>query len=183
MLSVDEMAEAARKITGQEELGRSPSEMLHEDKCAVDDQSVGELVPELVREARKAEINDFRSMEVFDQLSLHMCWDVTGCDSISVRWVDTNKGDSQCTSYRSSLVVSGAQHVRQARVVRCDSAGRDVAHHAEPARERPEGQVDIRDVSRAYLFAPAVRAVYVQLPAEDRCPGDQGPAGRLTMSM
>ena len=28
------------------------------------------------------------------------------------------------------------------------------------------------DVARAYFYAPVVGAVYVQLPAEDRCLGD-----------
>ena len=35
MLSIDEMAEAARKINGQEELGPSLSEMLHEEEFAM----------------------------------------------------------------------------------------------------------------------------------------------------
>ena len=39
------------------------------------------------------------------------------------------------------------------------------------------------DVSRAYLYAPAVRAVYVRLPAEDERPEDKGMVGKLKMSM
>ena len=56
MMSIDKMAAAARRATGQEESGRSPSEILHEDDYAMDDQSGGELDPKLVREARKSEI-------------------------------------------------------------------------------------------------------------------------------
>ena len=67
------MAEAARKITGQEELGRNPSEMIHEDEYAEDDQSRGELIPELVKDARKAEIDYVRSMEVYDKVSIPEC--------------------------------------------------------------------------------------------------------------
>ena len=38
-------------------------------------------------------------------------------------------------------------------------------------------------VSRAYFYGPVVRAVYVQLPAADRCQGDAGLVGRLKMRM
>ena len=39
------------------------------------------------------------------------------------------------------------------------------------------------DVSRAYFYAPAVRPVFVKLPAEDTNPGDEGMVGELCMSM
>ena len=39
------------------------------------------------------------------------------------------------------------------------------------------------DVSRAYFYAKVVRAVYVQLPEEDREEGDQERCGKLLMSM
>ena len=39
------------------------------------------------------------------------------------------------------------------------------------------------DVSRAYFYAPAVRPVDVQLPDEDRGPGDEGMCGKLRVSM
>ena len=39
------------------------------------------------------------------------------------------------------------------------------------------------DVSMAYCYAKAVRAVNVQLPDEDREEGHQGRCGKLLMSM
>ena len=39
------------------------------------------------------------------------------------------------------------------------------------------------DVRRAYFYAPAQRAVYIQIPAEDREPGDEGMVGRLNLSL
>ena len=39
------------------------------------------------------------------------------------------------------------------------------------------------DASRAYLYAKAVRPVYVNLPEEDIEPGDEDKCGRLKMSM
>ena len=39
------------------------------------------------------------------------------------------------------------------------------------------------DVSRAYFYAPASRAVYVDLPEEDPEPGDEDMCGRFDVSM
>ena len=39
------------------------------------------------------------------------------------------------------------------------------------------------DVSRAYVYAKAVRPVYVQLPEEDMAEGDESRCGKLMMSM
>ena len=56
------MKEAAKNIIGHGGEGRSPSDMFHGDAYAEDDQSGSELLPKLVKEARKAEIEYFRSM-------------------------------------------------------------------------------------------------------------------------
>ena len=37
-------------------------------------------------------------------MPLSRCWEVTGQDSIAVRWVDVNKGDTAHPDYRSRLV-------------------------------------------------------------------------------
>ena len=39
------------------------------------------------------------------------------------------------------------------------------------------------DVKRAYFYAPAQRAVYVEIPAEDRENRDEDRAGRLNLSL
>ena len=183
IMSIDEMAEAARKVTGQEELGRSPSEMLHEDEYAEDDQSGGELIPELVKEARKSEIDYFRSMEVYDKFAIQECLDVTGCDPISVRWVDINKGDSLCPNYRSRLVAREFNTSDKPEWYAATPPGETLRIMLSKLASDRKSKLMYADVSRAYFYAPAVRAVYVQLPAEDRCPGDEGLVGRLKMSM
>ena len=38
------------------------------------------------------------------------------------------------------------------------------------------------DVVRAYFYEPATRAVYIQIPAEDRLPGDEGFVAKLNLS-
>ena len=41
----------------------------------------------------------------------------------------------------------------------------------------------INDIRRAYFYAKAKRAVYVELPAEDCEPGDENMCGELLYSM
>ena len=99
-MSVEEMSDAVENITGKS----GPAEELHEEDFAVDDQSGGELIPKLVREARQSEIAYFKDMQVYTKVPIEECWEVTGADPISTRWVDINKGDSLCPNYRSRLV-------------------------------------------------------------------------------
>ena len=66
----------------------------YEDEYAYDDQSGEVLDPSLVKKARREEMDYFRSMRVYDQVSIDECKKVTGAAPIAVRWVDLNKGDS-----------------------------------------------------------------------------------------
>ena len=59
-----------------------------------------------------------------------------------------------------------------------------VASYAGICGERsPRRGLMIADVSRAYFNAPARRAIYVEIPAEDQEPGDEDKCGRLLASM
>ena len=39
------------------------------------------------------------------------------------------------------------------------------------------------DVARAYFYAPATRAIYIQIPAEDKLAGDEGFVAKLNFSV
>jgi hypothetical protein len=39
------------------------------------------------------------------------------------------------------------------------------------------------DVSREYFYAESIRPVFIELPKEDRLPGDEGLVGRLNLSL
>ena len=87
-----------------------PSRDLHEDNetmpdgtVACDDQSGVWFKPELMAKARREEIAYFKEMEVYRQVPLSKCWEVTGQDPIALRWVDINKGDTAHPNYRSRL--------------------------------------------------------------------------------
>ena len=84
-MSVDEMTAVAMKITGVISPGRNAADVPHEDECAVDDQSGGQLKLELAKAARRAEIDYFRSMGVDEKVPIKECWEVTSAGPISVR--------------------------------------------------------------------------------------------------
>ena len=60
--------------------------------------------PELVKEARKAEMEYFRKMGVYTKVSKKRCYDVTERAPVGVRWVDINKQDDASPLCRSRLV-------------------------------------------------------------------------------
>ena len=105
---------------------------------------------------------------------------------ITTKLSDHNKGDVTAPNYRARLV---------GREVAYDK--RDDLYAATPPLEslkavlalcasRQEGSRPSRvmalDVVRVYFYAPATRAVYIQIPPEDRLPGDEGFVAKLNLS-
>ena len=170
--------------------GDDPSGELHEKDPdfeewaeATDDISGEELNPAMVRLARKEEIKYFKDMKVYKKVPLSECLAATGKQPIGVRWVDINKGDVSNPNYRSRLV---------AREFKVDDKPEWYA--ATPPSEclkllisklasDRQFKMMYADVSRAYFYARAARAVYVKLPDEDLEEGDEGMCGMLNVSM
>ena len=152
-----------------------------------DDVSGGDLDKELVREARKIDMEFFHKMTVYEYRSVNECWKVIGKGPIGTRWVDTNKGDNDNPDVRSRLV---AQEVNTC-------AGDDLYAATPPiealkvllriAAERRFKKrnmtIIFADVRRAYFNAKATRDVYVKLPKEDPNSGDSNICGNLRLSM
>ena len=155
----------------------------------VDDLTGLPLPPELCRAARKKEIDYFRSKGVWDIRSINEARRVMGRSPISVRWVETNKGDDQTPNIRSRLV---AREIR--------TAGQDSIFAPTPPLESlrmilkmattdfgngwkvcrdPDSeqrtQVLMVDISRAYFNAKTNDndPIYVQLPPEAGCESEQ----------
>lgn len=63
------------------------------------------LDPIKVRQARRAEMEFLKKMQVHKKVPKQTCRDVTGRGPIKVRWVDTNKQGEANPKYRSRLVV------------------------------------------------------------------------------
>ena len=70
---------------------------------AFDDVTGQALDPALMVQARKDEIEYFRSMGVYEKVDVQECWNVLGKAPIGVHWVDINKGESGKPNYRSRL--------------------------------------------------------------------------------
>ena len=69
-----------------------------------DDVSGKELGSELVKAARKEEIDVVRKMAVWTKVPKSQCLAETGRQPVGTRWVDTNKGDDSKPKNRSRIV-------------------------------------------------------------------------------
>ena len=70
-----------------------------------DDVNGGWLEPEFVQKARKEELDWVKKQGVYTVVDENTCWKETGKAPITLKWVDTNKGDDEKKNYRSRLVV------------------------------------------------------------------------------
>ena len=69
------------------------------------DDLTGQLLPpDLVRAARKLELEYFDGKVVWEKRPIAEARRVTGKPPVTVRWVDVNKGDNMNPNVRSSLV-------------------------------------------------------------------------------
>jgi len=71
---------------------------------AYDDVSGSKLKPEMVKKARKEEIEYIKKLGVYRKVPISKCLQQTGKKPIQVRWIDVNKGDEKNPVYRSRLV-------------------------------------------------------------------------------
>ena len=62
------------------------------------------LPPDKVNAARSEEVGFMKERNIWTLKPIQECWDKTGKPPVSVRWVDTNKGDQKCIIMRSRLV-------------------------------------------------------------------------------
>ena len=74
------------------------------DRDIIDDMSGEVLDKELIREARKEEINECRKHRVWKKVPVEKCWELTGKAPIKTKWVYVNKGDKIHPVYRARFV-------------------------------------------------------------------------------
>ena len=74
------------------------------DEKFVDDLTGQPLDPVLCREARKKEMEFVKDKGLWVKRSISECWKRTGRPPVTVRWVETNKGDDVNPNIRSRLV-------------------------------------------------------------------------------
>ena len=92
---------------------------------------------------------------------------------ISVKWLDTNKGDRLNPNHRSRLVGreynQGKDDTLYASTPPLEALRLIVSHAASVDPERPgeRRELMVNDVRRAYFYARQRRHVFIELPAED----------------
>ncbi len=142
------------------------------------------LRAELVRAARKLEMEYFETKGVWEKRPRSEALAKTGRAPITIRWIDTNKGDDDRPNYRSRLV---AREIRRAgedpifaptppleslRTIISLAATnvRGAKPHVRDPKSEHRTQVSFIDISRAYFCAATDPddPAYVELPAEDK---------------
>ena len=144
------------------------------------------LRPELVREARIVEMQEFAKHRVYVKVPVQECWDLTGKPPIGTRWVDINRGDEVRPEYRSRLVAQEVKKDKREDLFAATpplEAKKILLSVFSSSETDPLGNplaLDFIDVSKAYYHAEAIRNLFVKLP-----PGDEEPGmcGRLRKAM
>ena len=151
-----------------------------------DDLSGSALDKDLMIEARRLEMEFFRRMGVYTKVHRSEVAKA-GAKTITTRWVDTNKGDLVSPNYRARLVgremktdnrldlFAGTPPLEALKMV--------LSKCASNQRGRQPYRVMTIDVKRTYFYAAAKRSVFIEIPAEDRVPGDENMVGRLNLSL
>ena len=141
------------------------------------------LEPTLVTAARKLEMEYFESKQVWERRPRAEALAKTGKAPISVRWIDTNKGDDETPNYRSRLVareirrrgenpifaptppLESLRTVVSLAATNVKGMPQHIRDHKSPRRT----QLPFIDISRAYFCAATdpEDPTYVELPAED----------------
>ena len=158
---------------------------LYEDFEFIDDVSYKCLDKELAIEARRLEIDFFRTMKVYKKVPRHRA---AGKKIITTRWIDINKGDSKSPNYRARLV--GRELKLKDRRLDLFAATppleslRLLCSLCASNQYRPDPYRIISvDVRRAYFYAEAKREVFIEIPLEDWEPGDEHNVAQLNLSL
>ena len=196
----DSRAKAPRAPCFGRTLGEEDVLSIHQrDDRFVDDLTGLPLPPELCKAARQKEIDYFKSKGVWEIRSINEARQRMGRGPISVRWVETNKGDDVNPNIRSRLVAreirtSGQEAIfapapplESLRMV-LSYAATELTGTACPAPVRDDTsgermQISLIDISRAYFNARTKdeEPIYVQFPAE--FPAPAGSCGLLRRHM
>ena len=138
----------------------------------------GRLVKSKVINARKLEMDYIKRLGVYEKVPRAQAGK---SKIISVRWIDTNKGDDASPDYRSRLV---AREIKRDKRLDLFVATPPIETLklllAKLAGSMGRKRAAVIDIKRAYFHAPSTRDVYVELPPED---AEKGMIGKLKLSL
>lgn len=160
--------------------GPSPHETFLEEGVYIDDVRGSILDPERVKQARREEIDWCCGMGVWE-LVPRAEMEAEGARPVSLRWVDTDKGDASRPNYRSRLCVreikkamrksdvppasdlfSGMPPLESVKML----LSLFVAHNQEETKGART--LAMYDISRAHFHGVPVRRLFIELPEEER---------------
>ena len=151
---------------------------------AWDDVSGAQLDPKEVRRARMEEIEYIHKIYFYTKVFISQCHQRTNKGSISVRWIDINKGDVERPNYRSRLVAREINTYKRDDLFAATLPLEAMKLILSMAASNTLGKVlMVNDASSTFFHARATREVYVQLPEEDHKPDGEKLCGRLNYSM
>jgi hypothetical protein len=146
----------------------------------IDDVRGGILDAEKVRAARREEVSWCRKMGVWVRV-LRSEMLAEGGRAVSLRWIDTDKGDARRPNYRSRLVVreikkamrksdvpsaaelfSGMPPLEGMKALASIFVGH--CHEADKGRRH----LAMYDISRAHFHGTPLRRLFIELPAEEQ---------------
>jgi len=158
--------------------GLAPSATVFKD--AITGQTLRE---DMVRAARKEELDYFAAKKVWAKATRHEAFVGQGKPPITVKWIDTNKGDDQSPNYRSRLVAREIRRPGEQSIFAptpplealrsvLSMAATDLPNQRKHVRSKNDElrtQVSVIDIKRAYFNAKAddERPTFVELPEED----------------
>ena len=145
-------------------------------KKYVDAISGKELIAELIQAARQEKLKAADDIGVWEVRPVSECIEVAGGKPTKVMWwVDVNKGDTESPNVRSRIVAKDfkvdARPELFAATPPFEYVRYLVPRCASSQRGPQKNKLMVQDAKKAYLYAPATRDVYVDLPPERYQPG------------
>lgn len=170
--------------------------VVEEGQKIFDDISGEELPAKLVAAARQEEISWVRSIGLYDKVPRQVALS-RGFNVLPVRWVDVNKGDKSNYKVRSRIVGKELKAKTREALLAHELFSAtppwetvkalfsllvtDPSDRFNP--EKKEQVMGVYDISRAHFMPKAEREIYVEIPDEDRQPGEEDHVGRLNRNM
>ena len=121
----------------------------------------------------------FRNMKAYDRCPISRVAEDKG-KLIDVGWIDTNKGDwghpiycsrlvgCEYNTYKDASLYAGTPPLEALRIIiRHAATIRRGAGHGRGHVREERGELMMHDVIRAYIYAPATRSIFIELPKED----------------
>ena len=135
--------------------------------------------------ARKLEMDVFKRMKVYSKVDRATAKQL-GAKVITTKWINTNKSDEKNPDYRARLVGKEIQTNQRPDLFAATPPLESLRMILSICASNQHGNSPYRilsnDIKRAHFFAKAKRPIFIEIPVEDREPGDEDKVGRLNLS-